>query len=115
MGVGSIHGRRDVATHQRRPFVNRTRGCKDISSSKASRGRVVSGRSYSFLSIMYERASLRASLSARNYMFARQLLNRMGSSQKRHHKKMSTGPAAGEEGYEGASASSWRAGTIGLL
>ena len=24
MGVGSIHGRRAVATHQRRPFVNRT-------------------------------------------------------------------------------------------
>ena len=51
MGVGSIHGRRDVATHQRRPFVNRTRGCRDISSSKASRSRVgpcraVSGRSY---------------------------------------------------------------------
>ena len=41
-GVGSIHGRRDAATHQRRPFVNQTRGCRDISPSKASRGRVVS-------------------------------------------------------------------------
>ena len=44
MGVGSIHGRRDVATHQRRPFVNQTRGCRDISSSKASWGRVGSCR-----------------------------------------------------------------------
>ena len=44
MGVGSIHCRRDVATHQRRPFVDRTRSCRDISSSKASRGRIVSCR-----------------------------------------------------------------------
>ena len=35
-----IHGRRNVASHQRRPHVKRTCGCRDISSSKASRGRV---------------------------------------------------------------------------
>ena len=54
MGVGSIHGRRDVATHQRRSFVNRTRGCRDISSPKVPwrigchgvSCRAVSGRSY---------------------------------------------------------------------
>ena len=40
MGIGSIHGRRDVATHQRRPLVHGIRGCRDISSSKASRCRV---------------------------------------------------------------------------
>ena len=40
MGVGSIQGRSDAATHQRRPFVNRTHGCRNISSSKASWDRV---------------------------------------------------------------------------
>ena len=40
VGVGSIHGRRDVATNQRWLFVNQPLGCKGISSSKASRGRV---------------------------------------------------------------------------
>ena len=66
--VGSIHGRRDVATHQRRLFVNRTRGCRDISSSKVSRGRVVSSRAahIQLFSVIYERTSLPASLSAHN-------------------------------------------------
>ena len=41
MGVGSIHGRRDVVTHQRRPFVYQARGCRDISRQK--RHGVVSG------------------------------------------------------------------------
>ena len=59
-------GRRDVATHQRRTFVNRARGCRDISSSKVSWGRVGSGRSYSVLSVIYERTLPRASRSARN-------------------------------------------------
>ena len=39
-----IHGRRDLATHQRRPFVNQIRGSRYISSSKASQGNVVSCR-----------------------------------------------------------------------
>ena len=76
MCVGSIHGRRDdVATHQRRPLVNRTRRCRDISSSKASGGRVVScrrvpGRSYLDLSTKPQRtrSALRTTLVIKLYL-----------------------------------------------
>ena len=44
MGVGSFCSRRGVAAHQTRPFVNRTRGRRAMSSSKASRGRGVTCR-----------------------------------------------------------------------
>ena len=47
IGVGSMRSIRGVATHQRRPFVDRTRGCRgcvDPWLSKASRVRVVSCR-----------------------------------------------------------------------
>ena len=44
IGVVPIHGRREVAAHQRISFVNRTCGCRNISSSKASLDRAVSCR-----------------------------------------------------------------------
>ena len=78
MGVGSIHCRRDVATHQGRPFINRTCGRRDISSSRVSRGRVVScpavpGRSYSdfFTKPRRTRSALRAPLVTRKVAFGR--------------------------------------------
>ena len=52
--IGTIHGRRNVATHHRKPLVNRTRGCRDISSSKASPWRPA-GRSYSDFSTISRR------------------------------------------------------------
>ena len=65
MGVGSIHGRGDVATHRRRPFVIRTRAWLPrykLVKSVTGSCRVVSARSYSDMSAIYERNSLRALL-----------------------------------------------------
>ena len=57
---------------QRRPLVNRSTRSRDISFSKASRGRggsgwVGSGRAYWDFSLKLQKNSLRASRSARNY------------------------------------------------
>ena len=56
-GIGSMHGRRDGDTHQRRPLVNRAYGFRDISLSKAwpRPAGQRAGRSYSdFLCISVE-------------------------------------------------------------
>ena len=67
MGVGSIYGRRDVHSYPSKKTVSQSdpcSGCRDISSSKALRGRVVLGHSYSFCPLFTKelRSALRASL-----------------------------------------------------
>ena len=66
MGVGFIHGRRDVATHQRRPFVKdqwleRYKLVKSVTGPRRARPLMLFD-----LSAIYERTSLRASRTARN-------------------------------------------------